>query len=321
MNNEQLVMNDEQLTINKGKKPNSSPLRLFLFSFFFILFSLFIGCSSTPKKAAEVFTERNMAENQLNLANLSATRGRYQDALLIVEDARRLALISDDPSLRVRTSISRGNFLFSLGRHTEAFQEWEGASAEGDASGEKTFAALARIYAVRAKLIILANGNEASADAAVADTAGADKLRAQLDNEQNTVKSDSFSSAVCYVTMGLAEKQLRRWAEAENQLKKALAIHEKGRFLEDAAYDWFIIASIRSVAGNYNSSLEALQMAISFDRRAENGFGLASSWQAMGDVYQKAGRTEESRAARRRAAEIYRAMSHIDLAEKLEAQL
>jgi hypothetical protein len=58
--------------------------------------------------------------------------------------------------------------------------------------------------------------------------------------------------------------------------------------------------------------------AINFDRRAENGFGLASSWQAMGDVYQKAGRTQESLDAWSRAAEIYRALGLDNKAESLE---
>jgi tetratricopeptide (TPR) repeat protein len=132
------------------------------------------------------------------------------------------------------------------------------------------------------------------------------------------VRSDQLSTAAGYVTLGMAEKQLRRWAEAENAVRQALAIHEKSLSLEDAAYDWFIIASIRSVAGNHNAALEALRMAISFDRRAENGFGLASSWQAMGDVFQKAGRPGDSESAYRRAAEIFRALGFIDRAEKLE---
>ena len=112
-----------------------------------------------------------------------------------------------------------------------------------------------------------------------------------------------------------------RSVEAENAVKKALDIHVKNLRLEDAAYDWFLIASIRSVAGDYDGALEALGTAISFDRRAENGFGLASSWQAIGDVNDKAGKTEDARAAWQRAAEIYRAIGLPSHAEKLEGQL
>jgi tetratricopeptide (TPR) repeat protein len=277
------------------------------------LLVVFSGCSSAPKKPAEVFTDRNMAVNQLNLANLTANRGHYEQALLIVEDARRLALGTDDPSLRLQTAISRGGFLFSLGRDSEAFEAWKSAAAEGDATGQPALAALARIYAIRAELIRLSNEEKP-------DNAAAEALKARLGREMPAVRADALSTAAGHVTLGLAEKQLGRWNEAENAVKSALDIHEKGRYLEDAAYDWFLIASIRSVAGSYDSSLEALRAAIAFDRRAENGFGLASSWQATGDVYQKAGRREEALAAWRRSAEIYRALGHNDRAAKLESE-
>jgi tetratricopeptide (TPR) repeat protein len=132
------------------------------------------------------------------------------------------------------------------------------------------------------------------------------------------VRQDDNATAVGNITLGFAEKQMGRWAEAESAVRRALSFHESGLFLEEAAYDWFLIASIRSMAGNYNASLEALDAAIGFDRRAENGFGLASSWQARGDVLSKAGRAAEAAAAWSRAAEIYRAIGLNDFAEKTE---
>jgi len=281
----------------------------FLFTILFFSLAVFSGCSSAPKKATEIFTDRNTAIKQLALADYTANRGRYEDALVILDGARKLALSTDDPSLRLRTSMSRGNYLFALGRNQEAFAEWKSAADEGDASGEPVLAALARIYSIRAQIVLL--DTEAGAS-------NADELKEQLSRETAAVKSDDNATAVWNITLGLAEKQMGRWAEAENAVKKALSYHEKELFLEDTAYDWFLIASIRSMAGNYDKSLEALNMAIRFDRRAENGFGLASSWQAMGDVLLKAGRGGESTAAWRRAAEIYRAIGLNNLAEKLE---
>ena len=59
--------------------------RFLLFSLLIALFSFLIfSCSSAPKKAAEIFTERIIAANQLNLANQTANQGRYEDALLIL---------------------------------------------------------------------------------------------------------------------------------------------------------------------------------------------------------------------------------------------
>jgi len=281
-----------------------------------LLTVVFSGCSSAPKSAGEVFTDRNMAVQQLNLVNQTASHGRYDDALRDLTEARRLAVSSDDPYLRLRTSISRGDILFSLGRHDEAFSEWENASHEGDTSGEPVLASLARIYAIRAKLLLLAN----ETDTGTATDAAVEELKAQLNREMAIVRNDDTSSAAGYAAMGLAEKALGRWAEAESSVRRALEIHQKNNALEDTAYDWYLIASIRSVAGNYDGAMDALRSAISFDRRAENGFGLASSWQAMGDVYQKAGRIQDAQTAWRRAAEIYRAIGLSSHAERLEGQ-
>ena len=286
-------------------------LRLpFVFIFFFS--AVFSGCSSAPKKATEIFTDRNTANMQLDLANYTANRGRYQEAIVILDEARKLALATDDPSLRIKTAISRGNFLFALGRHQEAFTEWKSAADEGDASAEPVLAALARICSIRASVLLLDTG---------AGTAKAQELKDQLGREMTAVKADDNATAVGNVTLGLAEKQMGNWAEAESAIKSSLSFHERELALEEAAYDWFLIASIRSMAGNYDSSIEALRTAIRFDRRAENGFGLASSWQAMGDVLLKAGRNGESQAAWRRAADIYRAIGLNDLAKKAEGQL
>jgi tetratricopeptide (TPR) repeat protein len=283
---------------------------VFTLLFFSTIIAVFSGCSSAPKKATEVFTDRNSAIKQLDLANLTANRGRYEDALIILEEARKLAVSADDPPLRLKTSMSRGNFLFALGRNAEAFAEWESAADEGDSSDEPVLAALARIYSIRAKIVLLDTEP---------DTANVQDLLEHLNREMTAVRSDSNATAIGNITLGLAEKQMGRWVDAENTVRKALSYHENGLFLEDAAYDWFLIASIRSLAGNYDSSLTALRTAISYDRRAENGFGLASSWQAMGEVLLKAGRGGEAAAAWQRAAEIYRAIGLNSLAEKVEA--
>ena len=278
-----------------------------------LIFIFSPGCSSAPKKPAEVFTERTVAENQLEMANRAAVRGHYQEALAFLLEARRLAVLTDDPQLRLRTAICRGDILFSSGRADDAFREWENAGTEGDASGEKELAALSRLHAIRARLVLL---DSASSSGGPTNNAAAEELKNQLAREMPVFNSGSLSMAAAYVTLGMAEKYLGRWAAAEDAAKRALAIHEKGLFLEEAAYDWYLIASIRSMAGNYDAALEALKTSIAFDRRAENGSGLASTWHAMGDVYKKAGRSEESQAAYRRAAEIYRALG---LEEKAEA--
>jgi tetratricopeptide (TPR) repeat protein len=279
----------------------------------FLLFVfLFFGCSSAPKPTGEIYADRNNAFSQIELANKAASRGRYEDALKLMDEAQRLARSTDDPELRIRTAIGRGDILFSIGDHDNALIEWENAIKEGESSGQSALVSLARIYTIRAKLLLLANGTGTDATA--------EELRAQVNSEMTAFRDDEISGAVVYITLGLAEKALGRWNEAENAVRRALAIHEENHRLEDAAYDWFLIASIHSVSGNYDKALEALRSAISFDRRSENGFGLASSWEAMGDVNYKAGKTEDAQAAWRRAAEIYEAIGLPAYAERIKSQ-
>ena len=279
------------------------------------LFPFFSACSSAPRRPDEIFFIRITAANQLNLANHNASQGRFVDALIILEDAWRLVLSTDDPELRINTTTSRANILFSLERHEEAFSAWETAIAEGEASGLPVLAARARIYSARARLVMLSHAYPQGGHGAEAQ---AEELRAQVLQNITAVRGDNHGTAAGNLTLAMAEKQLGRWNEAEDAARRALRIYERNRFLEDAAYSWFLIGSIRSLSGNYDSALAALRTAISFDRRAENGFGLASSWHAMGDVYRNAGRIQESRYAHRRAAEIYRAIGLFDHAESLE---
>jgi len=271
---------------------------------------VFCSCSSAPKKPTEIFTERNTASNQLALANQTASHGHYEDALIIIENARRIAIGTDDPELRVRTLISRGNILFSLGQTREAVEDFENAASEAEAAGNGLLAALARVFLIRTSILTIAADSSASSSSAAASaSASIEEYKDRINGEMPALRSDQLSTAAGYITLGLAEKELGRWEEAEAALRRALDVHEKNLNLEEAAYDWFLIASIRSMAGDYDAAINALQRAIGFDRRAENGYGLASSWQAMGEVYQKAGRAEEARAAFERSEEIFDAIN------------
>jgi tetratricopeptide (TPR) repeat protein len=255
-----------------------------------------------------------MASSQLDLANRTANQGRYDDALLILEDARKTAIAVDDPVLLIKTAISRGNILFALGRRDEAFDRWEAARREGEAAGEQDLAAQARIHAARGRLVLLAAGTAGNAGSV-------EEIRDEVNHEISSIKSDDLSRAAGWIVIGIAEKELGRYAEAESAIRRALDIHEKKHYPEEAAYDWFLIASVRSVSEQYNAALEALRLAIAFDRRAENGFGLASSWQAVGEVHAKAGNPEEAAAAFRRAAGIYRAIGMENQAAAAESKI
>jgi tetratricopeptide (TPR) repeat protein len=276
----------------------------------FLLMIIFGACSSAPKRPAEITAKRTTAGSQLELANQEADRGNFAVSLTLLEEARRIAVSADDPPLLIRCSLARGNILFAQGLGAEAAEAWNAALAEADRSADRELAALCRVYMNRAKLLSSSGGGGAGGSA--------EAIRAEVAKDLALITRDKLAAALAWTVIGLAEKENRRWKEAEAAVKKALDIHQKESYLEEAAYDWYLIASIRSTAGNYDAALEALGEALSLDRRAENSFGLAADWRALGDVYRKMNRPADAEAAYRRSAAIFRAIGLEQKAAELE---
>jgi tetratricopeptide (TPR) repeat protein len=268
--------------------------------FFLVSVFVLLSCSTAPKKPLEIDNIRSLAESQLELANKELDHGNYNDALEMLAEARRYAVNTDNPSLRMRTNLSMGNAYFYLGRTEEAFAIWEETQNEAEEDNNRELSAVCRIHLERGKLLaVLASGEDSAFAARVArdGTAGA----------MASIK-DRMYTAFGWLVIAVAERELKNFQEAEAAVKRALSIHEKGRYLEQTAYDWYLIASIRSVGGSYAAAETAINEAIGFDRRAENSRGLAADWRALGDIRKKAANSPGAETAYKRSAEIYRSL-------------
>ncbi|MDR2418097.1 MAG: tetratricopeptide repeat protein [Treponema sp.] len=253
----------------------------------------FAACSSVPKRPVELFTVRNVAETQLDLANHEMDQGNFERALHMLDEAKRLAISVDDPSLLIRELFARGNVVYYLGDEAGAMLLWEDARIEAEHAGEIELAAMARIYLERGRLL---------------SGADAEDVRLAVSRELSVIRKDKLFLAQGWTVIGLAEKENGRFLEAEDALKKSLDIHQQGNYLEAAGGDWYLIASVRSVVGNYDAAIEALAFAIAFDRHAENSYGLGMDWRAAGDVYKKAGDLAAAQNAYQRSLAIFNAI-------------
>ena len=263
---------------------------------YILLMLVLLSCSSAPKNTGDVYIVRDRAEMLLESGNREASRGYYDSALLIVNESKRNAVLADDPSLIVRCSLSRGSILFVLGRTDEAFSEWEQAIEEAQKLGNPELLSICRIFHARGML----NSGRSSAQS-VLDT---------VNREAANIRNDQMFIAVSLQVKGSALRALGSYREAEEALMQSLAIHERAGYLENVSYDWYTIASIRSLSGDTQGALQALESSISIDRRIENTWGLAASWRAMGDVYRRAAREQEALEAYNRARTIYIALGN-----------
>ena len=272
-----------------------------------ILALLFTACSTQPKNPEDIYELRNQAENQLDIGNKLSDRGSNEEALILINEAQRLAILTDDPSLIIRSSLSRGNILVSQLQMQEASLEFETALAESLQIENRELTAVSRIHISRYMLL--------------AGLATAQKTKEEVSGEMKFIKTDKLYIAFAWMVLGLAEKETGNFNQAETAVRQALVIHEKGRYQEQAAYDWFLIASFRSLNKNFKGARDAIKQALALDRRIENSYGLATDWRALGDIYAKSGNAKESRAAYLRSAGIFRALDNEDAALETESRI
>jgi tetratricopeptide (TPR) repeat protein len=237
-----------------------------------------------------------LAENQLDQSNRQADRGNWTLALELLEESRRIAVAVDDPPLLVETALAYSNIYYYLGKPEEALAFGNDALNRARNANDNVLIALCTVSLARNKLL----SNKGN-------TAIADEVKHEIADCIATLPKQSLHAANAWITAALAEKELGNFAVAERSLYYALAIHSTGNYLELAAYDYYLLASVASVQSNYGQAIAALQNAIALDRRAENSHGLGMNYLALGDVYKKARDTKNARNMYTRAATIFKA--------------
>jgi len=274
---------------------------------FVICYILFISCSSLPGDPGDIHILRSQAETWLESGNKEAGQGKFVNALAILTETKRYAVLADDSSLIIRSCLSRGNVLYSLGRSSEAFAEWEQAVAEAQRFGNAELLSVSKIYLARGNLI--------------SEKIPARNVLDEANRESGRIKKNKLFIAFSWQVKGLAHRALGSFRDAEAAFRRSLDIHLKEKNFENASYDWYTIASIRSLAGNTQGALQALEESIALDRRIENSWGLAASYRAMGDVCRKAGRNAEALTAFARARAIYAAMGNDHEASQIDIRI
>lgn len=259
---------------------------------------LFASCSSAPKRDSETTTLRGLGKTQLELASGEIDRGNYIDAMQYLTDAWNYAVRSDDPELRIKVRLTRGNAFFYQGDDSAANEDWQAALAEAGHEQNNELSSAAKIHIERGRLLQAINDSSVSAVLL-------EDVKSVVRNEMKNLKNEELYTALAWTVIGLAEKEQKSFDNAETSFSEALQIYEDGNYLEQAAYNWYLIASARSLSNHFDAAIEALMQAIAFDRRAENSYGLASDWKAIGDVYGKMGDGEKSQNAYARSREIF----------------
>ncbi len=284
-----------------------------IFPFFLIILASIIflsGCSTTAKlQPGERVEKKNRAAEYASFGSRYYDEAQYNQALDFFFLALKQNILVDNDKGIIESYNSIGKTYLAAGKIDSA---------------EKYYNKAMEIAVVfdDPHLLIRCKNNAGEIFLARKEFASA----LSLFNEAYTSVKDpekSEDAAVLLHNIGVAQKRLGNYSEAETSLLKALKINENKNKIKEAALDTYILASLFSKESLYPEALKYINKALDLDKLIENSFGIAQDLYAKGIIQQKTGALEEAYYTFKRDALIFESLALptelLNCLEKLEA--
>ncbi len=281
----------------------------------FVLAFLLVSCSSAPKRSMQVSTVYSSAGEMIESANSCILSGDYEKAGFFLSAAENQAMSIDNYDLLLSASLARCSLNLSLNppkideaqKYVDFAQKFLKNCAD-----PKRQQAIVTLSQVRVN-ITQANYDENS-------TVNPSSLISKLEENRKTIKGDSYYDAQFTQVEGDIYKYQKDYNLADKSYTAAAKAFTDNRYLSEIGICWYKAAQVRSLAGNKESALQAMEQAIYYDRAAENSLALGTDYYAVGLILSKGSPTsnEKERAveAFTHSAEIFTAINSNELAER-----
>ena len=232
-----------------------------------------VGCSSAPKSADEVFDERNRAAEYARFGNDYYRSGDYERAMRFFTLALASNGAVDNRGGIAETYNSLGKTLLAQGRNQEAVRHFDQALRIGDELADEV---------IRGKSFN--NLGEA------AFSRGEFQAAAELFSRSLDIDAlQEPDRAVVLHNLGACARRLGDVDRAEDLIRQALEINDKGRYWAESASNRYVLASLYSERGLYERALVEARSALENDRKVENGAGIAKDYIALGKISLRTG--------------------------------
>ena len=284
---------------------------ILLIAFVFLL----TACSSAPKRSMQISTIYSSAAEMIESANSCILSGEYEKAGFFLSAAENQAMSIDNYDLLTAAALARCSLALSYNPpDIETAQNYVGY-AKGfvkNCADPKKQQAVVTLSEVRVKV---AEGN-------LSEGAGVNtgSLLSQLDDNRKSVKGDAYYEAQFTQVEGDIYKLAKNYAQADKAYTAAAKAFTDNRYLSEIGICWYKAAQVRSLAGNKENALAAMEQAIYYDRAAENSLALGTDYYATGLILTKGSATtsekERAVAAFTHSAEIFTAVKEDELAKR-----
>ncbi len=276
---------------------------------------LLTACSSAPKRSMQVSTIYSTAYEMIESANACILSGDYDKAGFFLSAAENQAMSIDNYDLLTDASLARCSLSLSVNppdiETAERYVEFAQGFVKNCVNPKKQQALVAlnevRIETAKGNLDENANVNISA-------------LLNKLEENKKDVKGDPYYEAQFTLAQGDAYKLKKDYVQADKSYTAAAKEFTDNRYLSEIGISWYKAAQARSLAGNKDDAIKAMEQAIFYDRAAENSLALGTDYYAVGLILAKGSPTpgEKERAveAFTHSAEIFTAIDADELAKR-----
>jgi tetratricopeptide (TPR) repeat protein len=238
--------------------------------------ALMVTCSTQPKKPDGVSTVKNQAAQDAATGDSYARQGRYDLALQFFSLSLGGYTSIDDTEGVIRVYNGLGKTYISMGA-LEMAQDVLLKARELARGAKPGF-----LFVTTLNLgeLYLSRG-----DAKTARSTFEEALAMPADSRTPP------QTAILFHDLGTAAKNLEEPDKALEYYGKALEINLSGKMAEQAASDYYMIASVHSLAGRYDEALKNAALALALDKQIENSPAIAKDLYALGLIATKKGDT------------------------------
>jgi len=270
---------------------------------------LLTACSSAPKRAMQVSTVYSTAAELIQTSNAAILSGDLENASLFLTAAENHSMSIDNNDLLCSVALTRCALCLSYNPPKIEAAENQVALAKSyinKCSNPQKQASIVSLSEVRV-LAAKGEGNTSS-------------MLSTLENAQKGVKGDPYYEAQFSQVKGDVYKLAKNYEEADKAYTGAAKSFIDNRYLSEIGICWYKAAQARSMAGNKEGALEAMENAIYYDRAAENSLGLGADYYAVGLILIKGSPSQEEKNQAKEAfnhsADIYTSIKASELADR-----
>ena len=289
--------NLRSLSLSKGARQSILVITLILLT----------ACSSAPKRSMQVSTIYSSATEMIESANASILSGDYDKAGFFLSAAENQAMSIDNYDLLTAAALARCSLKLSLNPpELEEAQKYVDYAQKfvKNCSDPKKQQAIVNLSQVR---VNVAQGISAG-------------LISTLEENKKAVKGDAYYETQFIQVEGDVFKLEKDYIQADKAYTAAAKAFTDNRYLSEIGMCWYKAAQARSLAGNKDGALQAMEQAIYYDRAAENSIALGTDYYAAGLILSKGNATtselERARDAFIHSAEIFTAINANDMAKR-----